>query len=151
MILTMGTRVIRSRSPITGKAFWIPLVIACIRFCYRAYQAARGAYSAYRAARAVRQTYVIGRNMGRVTSYARAHGYRTYRPINGRVYQGMSRVNQRWAERVSFRHNRRWIRRVTRRGHNVVDIGRGSNSRNGVYYGMERHYTRGYSYNRRAY
>lgn len=140
-----------NKSDLTGKAFWIPLIVACIRFCYKAYKFARAGHRVYRAYRASRKTYVIGRNMARVQSYAARHGYRTYRPINARLYRGMSRISPRWANRVSYRHNRRWINRVVRRGNRVVDIGRGRNRGNGPYYQMERRITRGYWNYRRAY
>lgn len=77
---------------------------------------------------------------------ARAGMVKDVRPLNGHVCRSLNRISGKrgWGERASYLHNRRWIKRVMGRGHNIVDIGRGGTPRNGLYYGMEQHYTRGY-------
>ena len=49
------------QSDITGEAFWVPLILACIRLCYRAHKAARGGYRVARAWQASRRAYRIHR------------------------------------------------------------------------------------------
>jgi RHS repeat-associated protein len=44
-----------NKSDITGEAFWIPVILACIRYCYRAYRAGRAIYRGYKAYRTVRR------------------------------------------------------------------------------------------------
>lgn len=81
---------------ISGEAIWIPIILACVRFCYKAYKVARWAYKGYKASRGVRKAVRYGKRAYRRTVYgpARPEVYR-YKARNGRYYVGQSNNIQR--------------------------------------------------------